>query len=326
MDETMTDALAVVQVSAELGELESLVESARGYAAESLAANTRAAYEADWKTFAAWCALNGLACRPAPPAVVATYLAHLADQGRRVSTIERALAGIAHAHRSAGYTFARSDLPIPDVLAGIRRRLGVAPSKKKPLDDHDLRALVGTLGVDLIGLRDRALLTLGWFTAGRRSEIVGLRVEDVAFVREGIRLTLRRSKTDQEGRGIEKGVPYAGDPAACPVRALRAWLDAARLEKGPIFCAVLGKGEIAERALHAQEVARIVKRGAERVGLDPESFGGHSLRAGFITTAARKGKSLDAIMRQSGHRSERVARGYIQHATLFDDNAAAGLL
>jgi len=309
-----------------LAELEPLVERAREYAAASLAANTRGAYAADWKTFSQWCAQKGLASLPAPPAVVSTYLAHLADAGRRVSTIERALSGIAHAQRAAGLDWSRSELPIPTVLAGIRRRLGVSPSKKAPLGDQDLRALVGTLGVDLIGLRDRALLTLGWFTAARRSEIVALRVQDVAFVREGLRLTLRRSKTDQEGRGLEKGVPYAGDPAACPVRALRAWLDAARLETGPIFRAVIGKGEIAEHALHAQEVARIVKRGAARLGLPPASFGGHSLRAGFITTAARKGKSLDAIMRQSGHRSERVARGYIQHATLFDDNAAAGLI
>jgi integrase len=203
----------------------------------------------------------------------------------------------------------------------------VAPRKKAPVCDDELRALVGTLGVDLMGLRDRALLTLGWFSAGRRSEIVGLHVEDVAFVREGIRLTVRRSKTDQEARGVVKGVPYAGDPAVCPVRALRAWLEAARLEKGPIFRAIIGRrGEVADRGLHAQEVARIIKRGAARVGLTSECFGGHSLRAGFVTTAAKKGKSLDAIMRQSDHRSERIVRGYIRHATIFDDNAATGLL
>jgi integrase len=252
MDSPIENALHVVERADPLARLKPLVEAARDYAAASLAKNTRAAYDADWRTFTAWCEMKGLPSRPAPSAVIATYLAHLADERRRVSTIERALAGIVHAHRAAGYEFARSKAPIPAVLAGIRRKLGIASRKKAPVCDDELRALVGTLGVDLIGLRDRALLTLGWFTASRRSEIVGIHVEDVAFVREGVRLTIRRSKTDQEARGTVKGVPYAGDPAVCPVRALRGWLDASRLENGPIFRAVLGKGEIAQRGLHAK--------------------------------------------------------------------------
>ena len=124
----------------------------------------------------------------------------------------------------------------------------------------------------------------------------------------------------------EKGVPYAGDPAVCAVRSLRAWLDASRIETGPVFRRLVRGGVVADRALGDREVARIVKRAVRRSGLPPPGFAGHSLRSGFITTAAKRGKSLDAIMRQSGHRSEHVARGYIRHATVFDDNAAAGLL
>jgi site-specific recombinase XerD len=310
---------------AALAMLEPLVERARAYAADSVSENTKSAYAADWRTFSTWCDARALPKLPAAPAVVATYLANLADEGRRVSTISRALAGIAYTHRTAGYAWSTKP-PITTVMAGIRRRLGVATSKKAPVGDSELRRLVDVLGADLLGLRDRALLTLGWFTACRRSELVALTVADLAPVEQGIIVTVRRSKTDQDGRGEEKGVPYAGDPAVCAVRAVRVWLEASGIAEGPVFRGLVRTGVVAERALSDREVARIVQRAVARAGLPPSAFAGHSLRSGFISTAARRGKSLDSIMRQSGHRSEHVARGYIQHATLFDDNAAAGLL
>ena len=186
---------------------------------------------------------------------------------------------------------------------------------RRPLSPiPSLAALVATLGLDLDGLRDRAILTLGWFAALRRSELVALDVADVAFTADGLVVTVRRGKTDQEGHGRAIGVPYASAPALCPVRALRACLDASATVEGRMF-------PVSDRT-----VARLVKRAASAAGLDPAAFAGHSLRAGFATTAAKKGKSLDAIMRQTGHRSERVARGYIRHARLFDDNAARGLV
>jgi integrase len=210
-------------------------------------------------------------------------------------------------------------------MAGICRSLHARPAGKAPIGDEDLVAMVGTLGVDLAGLRDHALLCLGWFGAFRRSELVSLDMADVAFTRDGAIVTIRKSKTDQEGQGIEKGIPFAGNPALCPVRALRAWLDAARIEAGPLFRSLSRRGKLGGR-LSDKAVARTVKRCAKTVGLDASHLAGHSLRSGFATTAARKGKSLDAIMRQTGHKSERVARGYIRHATLFTDNAAAGLV
>ena len=191
--------------------------------------------------------------------------------------------------------------------------------------DQELAALVATLDDGLAGLRDRALLTLGWFGAFRRSELVALTVTDVARVREGLILAVRRSKGDQEARGAEKGIPYASNPALCAVRALEAWLASAGIVEGPIFRSVDRHGHIGEAALSDRSVALVVKRCAKRAGFDPKTLGGHSLRAGFATTAAKKGKGLDAIMRQTLHRSEKVARGYIRHAKLFDDNAAVGL-
>jgi integrase len=318
--------LAVVPTTPDLAALAPLVDRAQGYASDARASQTLRAYARDWRAFVAWCAGKGIASLPSTPAAVAVYLATLADAGKRVPTIDRALAAIAHAHRSSGHEWRKGAPAITEVLSGIRRRIGVAQRKMTPIVDADLRALVGSLSTHAIGVRDRALITLGWFGAFRRSEIVALTVSDVTFTHEGLIVALRRSKTDQEGRGLEKGIPYAGDAALCPVRALRAWLDIAQISDGALFRSVNRGGAVGVKGLSDKAVSRIVKRAATAAGLDAKKFAGHSLRAGFATAAAMKGKSLDAIMRQTGHRSERVARGYIRHATLFIDNAASGLV
>jgi site-specific recombinase XerD len=305
--------------------LAELVERAQAYTVDARASSTRRAYLSDFSTFEAWCARQGLPSAPTTAAAVAVYLASLADFGRKASTIERALAGIAWAQRSRGFAWQKAHPAISAVMSGIRRKHGTAPTQKAPVVDQELALLVGTLGNDLRGLRDRALLTIGWFGAFRRSELVALTVDDVKQEREGLVVAVRRSKGDQEGRGAEKGIPYASNPAVCPVRALGAWLEAAGVTEGPIFRGVNRHGRVAGKGLSDRTVARIVQGAAQRGGLDPKEFGGHSLRAGFATTAAKKGKSLDAIMRQTLHKSEQVARGYIRHAKLFDDNAAVGL-
>jgi site-specific recombinase XerD len=300
-------------------------EEVEGLAAAACAPSTQRAYESDLRTFAAWCTDHGYPAAPAAPATLVRYVAHLEGLGRKASTIGRAIAAISKAHDVAGHPSPARDGVVRNALRGMRRRLGIAPAKKAPVGDAELAALVGTLGEDLAGLRNRAMLTLGWFGAFRRSELVALDVADIEPAPEGLRVILRRSKTDQEGEGTIKGIPYASAPALCPVRALRTWLDAGHLEAGPIFRGINRAGKLGAR-LRARAVARIVQRAAARAGLDPRRYAGHSLRSGFATTAARKGKSLDAIMRQTGHRSERVARGYIRHATVFDDNAAKGLV
>ena len=301
--------------------LEELVALANEYAADVRASATRRAYLSDFRSFEAWCAGRGLASLPATPATVAVYIASLANGGKRPSTIQRALAGIAHAHRTGGFAWLRGAPTIGQVMRGIRRRHGTAPAQKAPLVDEDLAALVGTLGEGLVALRDRALLTLGWMGAFRRSELVALRVEDVTRARAGLVVRVRRSKGDQEGRGGEKGIPYASEPSLCPVRALAAWLEAAAITAGPLFRGVDRFGRVHGGALSDRSVARIVQRVAAAAGLDPATVAGHSLRAGFATTAARNGKSLDAIMRQTLHRSERVARSYIRHVGVLNEAA-----
>ena len=308
-------------------QLEALVAQAKAYAStETRASATRRAYSTDFRSFESWCAAQGLSAMPAAPATVSVYLAALAGEGKRPSTIARALAGIANEHRHQGCTWVRGPSVIGEVMRGIRRRHGTAPAQKAPLSDDDMGLMVAMLGDELADLRDRALLTMGWMGAFRRSELVALTVDDVRPAREGLVVRVRRSKADQEGRGAEKGIPHASRSDLCAVRALAAWLDAAEITSGPIFRAVGSGGRVRSGALSDRSVARIVQKVAAAAGLDPATLGGHSLRAGFATTAARKGKSLDAIMRQTLHKSERVARTYVRHAGMFDDNAAVGIV
>ena len=193
-------------------------------------------------------------------------------------------------------------------------------SKKYALETDDVRAMVRHLGASPRDTRDRALLLVGWCGALRRGELVALDVEDVAFVPEGLEVTIRRSKTDQEAEGTTLGLPFASDPACCPVRALRAHLEGAGITTGAIF-----RGERDGRRLSGKAAAARVKRLAAKVGYDPERIGGHSLRRGFITSAARAKVLERDIMRHSRHRSLTVFRGYIHDATIWDDNAAVGV-
>lgn len=288
-------------------------ERAREYIRASKAERTRRAYAVAWRGFTAWCEGRGLGSLPAAPGTVALYLAARADEGCKPATVALDLATISEAHRAAGFPSPREYAAVRAVLQGIRRTAGVAQRRAAPLLPDDLRA-----GVGVLGPRDRALLLLGFAGAFRRSELVGLDVEDLAFTADGLEVTLRRSKTDQEGEGQKRGVPFGGDPLTCPVRAVRAWIEGAGLAAGPLFPS--GSGRLSDRA-----VARCVKRAVRAAGLDPSRYSGHSLRAGLATAAARAGKSTHSIMRQTGHRSVAMVSRYVREATLFEDNAACGI-
>jgi integrase len=296
------------------------------YAREARAQNTRRAYGSDWQAFEAFCSEQGLVSLPALPETVALYLTHLAEKGRKVSTIERALVSISQRHRFALQPSPRSSALVAETLRGIRRSIGVAQRGKAPVLAADLRRMLSIVADGLLGIRDRALLLLGFAGAFRRSELVSLDVGDLAFTQDGLEVTIRRSKTDQEGQGRKVGIPYGMTPETCPVRALRAYLEASGITEGAIFRAVSRHGKLASVRLSDRAVALVVKRYAHRVGLDPRQFAGHSLRAGLATSAAKAGKSERAIMAQTGHRSVEMVRRYIRDASLFSDNAAAGLL
>lgn len=321
-----TAALARIDASpAPLAHLAPELASAKSYAAAARAENTRRAYASDVGAFASWCSAKGLCSLPADGPTVALYLAHMADEGLSVATIGRALVAISQAHKLAGHDSPRAHRAVRETFAGIRRTLGTAQRGKAPMMPEAIRSAAAAGRDDVLGARDRALLACGFAGAFRRSELVSLDVADLDFRAEGLAVTLRRSKTDQEGAGRIVALPYGSNLDTCPVRALRGWLDAAGITAGPVFRGVNRHGRVSGERLSDRAVALIVKAAAERAGLDAASYSGHSLRAGLATAAAKAGRSERAIMRQTGHRSERMVRRYIRDASLFDDNAAGGI-
>jgi site-specific recombinase XerD len=312
-------ALALVPESAP-GPLAVATEAARNYLRQAKADNTLRAYRADWAHFKNWCAVHELAPLLAQEETLVLYFSELAAT-HKVSTLQRRLASISQAHQVAGFETPTRGPVIRNLLAGIRRAKGTAPAVKTPALTEDLRLMVRAMPDSLLGYRDRALLLVGFAGAFRRSELVSLDVEDLAFEREGIVVTLRRSKTDPEGQGRKIGIPL-GSGKTCPVRALEKWMEAARIEEGPLFRPVTRHGHVEESRLSDKAVALIVKRWAQAVGLDARKYAGHSLRSGLATSAARNGASERSIMNQTGHRSVQMVRRYIREGTVFEENAA----
>lgn len=298
-----------------------LVARANDYIADSVADNTKRGYASDFRQFSAWCELAGFKPLPAAPTTVAAYFSAMADAGKKPSTIDRARAAIKMAHETAGAADPTGHKSVKLTLRGIRRTFGTAKAKKSPILASDVRAMVSGLPEGLGGVRDRALILVGFAGAFRRSEVAGLSIENIEHTAEGLKVLLTKSKTDQEGQGRYVGIKRGSNPATCPVRALEAWTVAASITSGPIFRRVDRHGNIKE-AITPQTVALVVKRAATAVGLDPAKYSGHSLRAGFVTQGALNGASEANIMRQTGHTSHATVRGYVRIANIFKDNVS----
>jgi integrase len=296
----------------------------RAFIRASKAENTLRGYQADWREFCAWCGTRALSPVPAAPDALAAYLADCAAR-LKPGSIQRRLNAIAEAHKAAGLESPTHSGVVRNVLKGIRRTLGTAPVQKAAALTPDIRAMIDVTDAGLIGTRDRALILLGFAGAFRRSELVGLDVGDCAFGKDGLTVTLRRSKTDQDGAGRKIGIPYGANPETCPVRTLQEWLEVSGIASGPLFRSVSRHGQVQPGALSGIDVARVVKKLAERAGLDAGKYAGHSLRAGHATSAAMAGASERSIMRQTGHRSVQMVRRYIREGTLFRDNSAGKL-
>lgn len=302
--------------------LRDLGAKAAEYIDKSKATNTRRAYRADWQDFAGWCKKFRRDSLPALPDTVAYYLADR-SQDLKVSTLQRRLATIAEAHRAAGYEPPTRHAQVKLVWSGIRREKGTAHSHAKPVLTKHIRQMVAHLPDSLLGVRDRALLLLGFAGAMRRSELVGLNLTDLAFGDEGLVVVVGRSKTDQTGKGRKIGIPFGQNSETCPVRAVQEWIDLSGISEGPLFRSVNKHCHVGDRRLSDKSVAEIVKRSLLAAGKSARSFAGHSLRAGLITQAAMSGVSERAIQDQSGHKSLSVMRRYIRDGSLFRENAAA---
>jgi integrase len=327
---TPPDALALRTKPEQALAIAKLIETARDFMGEASAPATRRAYASDWRSFAAWGAGFGFEVMPASTATLVLYLSHLASSGKKVSTIVRAKAAISVAHDIAKEANPTHAPEVKRALKGIRRSIGVAPEKKKALLGDDIERLVrlalatkaaGAKQTPSVrGFRDAALLSLGFAGGFRRSELVAIHVEHLDFQPEGVVVFIPKSKTDQEGVGRRLGVPHA-----LTVDLLKRWLELAGIKAGPVFRAVHVDDSVSTRGLSSDAVAEIVKKYAVLAGLDPKRFAGHSLRRGFITHTIREGKNERDIMRQTGHKSTNVFRGYVEEASVFIDNAAKDL-
>jgi integrase len=235
------------------------------------------------------------------------------------------LNAITEAHKAVSLDSPTHNALVANTMKGIRRTLGTAPTQKAAALTDEIRAMVDATDVGIIGARDRALVLLGFAGAFRRSELVRLDVENCSFGKDGLTVTLLRSKTDQEGQGRRIGIPYGANPALCPVRVLQSWLELAGSITGPLFRSINRHGHLQPGRLSGIDVARVVKKLAVRAGLDAAKYAGHSLRAGHATSAAVGGASERSIMRQTGHRSVQMVRRYIRDGSLFWENSAAKL-
>jgi site-specific recombinase XerD len=305
-------------------QVDDLVRQVREFIRASKSENTLRGYESDWRDFTLWCQTRGVCPVPAAPETVAAYLAECASR-LKVGTIQRRANAITEAHKALGLEAPTHSPIVANTLKGIRRVKGTAPTQKSPALTDDIRSMVAVTDSGMIGSRDRALILLGFAGAFRRSELVGLNLEDCEFTRDGLTITLRRSKTDQDGVGRKIGIPYGSNPQTCPVRTIQAWVDEAGITCGPLFRSINRGGDVQPDRLSGIDVARIIKKLATRAGLDPARYAGHSLRSGHATTAAIHGASERAIMRQTGHRSLETVRKYIRDADLFRECSASKL-
>ena len=300
-----------------------LVAQAEASFQAARAGSTLRAYAHDWKQFRAWCAQNRLVALPASPQTIILYSTDLIKNHRKkLNTLIRRLAAVSQLHQQAGFDSPTRDWAVKQFLQGLRREIGVAPLRKRPVLVEDLKRILAQLPETLLGKRDRALLLLGFTGAFRRSELVGLNAGDLEETSDGLIATVRRSKTDQEGEGRRVGIPPGAEQTTCPLWALEQWRTAAHIDRGSLFRVMNRHGQVLEKRLSAEAVALVVKRSVERLGVDPAAFAGHSLRAGLATSAAAAGKSERAIMNQTGHRSVTTVRRYIRDGNLFRENAA----
>jgi site-specific recombinase XerD len=300
------------------------IDATMAYAEAEKALATRQAYASDWRDFAAWCASRGATALPAHVGIVAAYLSSLADSGRKASTIGRRAAAIAYHHKMAGHEPPTNQEAVRAVLRGIRRTIGSARAGKAPATADVLKQMLALCPDTLAGKRDRALLALGFAGAFRRSELVALQVEDLVETPDGMRVTIRHSKTDQEGQGAE--IAILRGCRLRPVEAVQIWTAAAEISGGPVFRPVLKGQRVQAVPLTPHSAAQIVKAYAERAGLDPAQFAGHSLRSGFLTSAAEAGASIFKMMDVSRHKSVDTLRGYVRRADMFNEHAGAAFL
>lgn len=317
----MTDLLPVPVAPADMS---LSLDRAKAYAGAARSTRTMKAYASAFALFVTWCRTAGANSMPADPLTVAAYVAHLADTGRKPATIDLHVAAIGAVHRAGGFDNPTASEAVKATLRGTRRALGTRQVRKAPATAETVRKMLKKIPDGPAGLRDRALILIGFAAALRRSELVALDVADLERVPDGIVVHVRRSKTDQEGQGQEIAVPRGAKLKPC--ESLDIWLKASGITAGPVFRSIGKGGRISADRLTDRSVADIVKRYAEAAGLDATLFSGHSLRAGFVTSALAAGADVLKVMHVTRHTAVTTLQKYDRRARAFDDHAGRKFL
>ena len=291
----------------------------------SKASNTVRAYKSDFNDFGLFCVQNGFNSLPSEPKIVSLYLTHLSTKDIKLSTIKRRLVSIGVIHKIKGHYLDTKHPIIIENLMGIKRRKGVVQKGKKPILINDLKKIIDVINQqkieDIKKLRDKSIVLIGFSGGFRRNEIVSLDVEDLEFVFEGLKITVNRSKTDQFGEGLIKGLPYFDNKLYCPVTTVQRWLNISKISKGPLFRRFIKGSKLSENRLTDQTVALIIKQYLNFAGINSSNYSGHSLRSGFATSVAEAGAEERSIMAMTGHKSTEMVRRYIKEANIFKNNA-----
>ena len=291
----------------------------------SKAINTVRAYKSDFKDFGLFCAQNGFKSLPSEPKIVSLYLTHLSSRDSKMSTLKRRLVSIGVIHKLKGHYLDTKHPIIIENIMGIKRRKGSIQKGKKPLLINNLKLIINVIDEcnyeDIKKFRDRSIILMGFSGGFRRNEIVSLDHDDLDFVSEGLKINLKRSKTDQFGEGSVKGLPYFDNTQYCPVLSLKNWIEVSNISSGPLFRRFSKGSKLSEIRLTDQTVALLIKKYLKLAGIDNKNYSGHSLRSGFATSAAESGAEERSIMAMTGHKSTEMVRRYIKDANLFKNNA-----
>jgi site-specific recombinase XerD len=291
----------------------------------SKAINTVRAYKSDFKDFGLFCAQNGFKSLPSEPKIVSLYLTHLSTKDVKMSTLKRRLVSIGVIHKLKGHYLDTKHPIIIENIMGIKRRKGSVQKGKKPLLISNLKLIINVIDKstyeDIRKYRDRSIILMGFSGGFRRNEIVSLDYDDLDFVSEGLKINIKRSKTDQFGEGSVKGLPYFDNAQYCPVLSLKNWIEVSNISSGPLFRRFSKGSKLSENRLTDQTVALLIKKYLKLAGIDNKNYSGHSLRSGFATTAAESGAEERSIMAMTGHKSTEMVRRYIKEANLFKNNA-----
>ena len=291
----------------------------------SKANNTVRAYKSDFKDFGLFCAQNGFKSLPSEPKIVSLYLTYLSTKDAKISTLKRRLVSIGVIHKLKGHYLDTKHPSIIENIMGIKRRKGSIQKGKKPLLISNLKKLIDIIdeqnNEDIKKLRDRSIILIGFSGGFRRNEIVSLDYDDLDFVEEGLKIQIRRSKTDQFGEGFLKALPYFDNSQYCPVVSLKKWIEISKINSGSVFRRFIKGSKSSENRLTDQTDALLIKEYLQLAGINSNNYSGHSLRSGFATSAAEAGVEERNIMAMTGHKSPEMVRRYIKEANLFKNNA-----